>query len=58
MELCVTSAIELASDTSLGAAWEECIETERPRGCVGSYDDEDEFQDEEESGDSDGVRYH
>ena len=56
MESRVASAIELASDTSLGAAWQVYIETGRPRGCVGSYDDEDEFQDEEESGNSDGIR--
>jgi len=56
MELCVASAIKLASDPSLVAAWEEYIETERPRGCVGSFDNEDGFQDEEESGNSDGIR--
>ena len=55
MELCVASAIKLASDPSLGAAWEEYIETERPRGCVRSFDNEVGFQDEEESGNSDAI---
>ena len=56
MELCVASAIKLASDPSLVAAWEEYIETERPHGCVGSFDNEVWFQDEEESGNSDAIR--
>jgi len=45
-----------ASDYSFGTAWEEYIEKERPHGSGAPGDAEDEFEEEEEEGGSDGMR--
>jgi len=45
-----------ASDYSFCTAWEEYIEKERPHGSGAPGDAEDEFEEEEEEGGSDGMR--
>ena len=54
-ELRAACAFEHASDSSLGAAWEEYIKKERSRGSGVSCEDKAEFEEEEDSCSSDGM---